>query len=80
VAGKRGKIGPYSRRLRRGAIGGLAEIDGRSAEGRFIRHLEAELTAPVCGDPTIVQRLLIDHMVKIRLQPDLLDERLTSPA
>ena len=76
MAGKRGKIGPYSRRLRRGAIGGLIEIDGRSAEGRFIRHLEAELTAHVGGNPTIVQRLLIERLIKIRCQLDRLDEKL----
>ena len=54
----------------------MTEIDGRSAEGRFCRHLEAELTAHVGGNPTIVQKLLIDRMIKIRLQLDLLDDRL----
>jgi hypothetical protein len=78
VAKNRGQIGPYSRRLRRGAIGGLIEIDGRSAEGRFIRHLEAELTAHVGGDPTIVQRLLIERLIKIRCQLDRLDEKLAT--
>ena len=70
----RGKIGPYSRRLRRGAIGGLIEIDGRSAEGRFVRHLEAEITAHVGGDPSIIQKLLIERLIKIRCQLDRLDE------
>jgi hypothetical protein len=56
MAKSRGKLGPYSRRLQRGVIGGLREIDGRSAEGRFARHLEAELTAHVGGNPTIVQK------------------------
>src|SRR5882762_8665884 len=76
AAQSRPKLGPYSRRLRRGAIGGLIEIDGRSAEGRFIRHLEAELTAHVGGNPTIVQRLLIERLIKIRCQLDRLDEKL----
>jgi hypothetical protein len=54
----------------------LREIDGRSAEGRFARHLEAELIAHVGGNPSFVQKLLIEQMVKIRMQLDLLEERL----
>jgi hypothetical protein len=73
---KHGRLGPYSRRLHRGAIGNL--VDGRSAEGRFIRHLEAELIAHVGGAPTIAQRMLIDRAIKIRLQLDALDEKLNS--
>jgi hypothetical protein len=67
-------VGPYSRRLHRGAIGDL--YDGRSAEGRFVRHLEAELIAHVGGNPTITQRLLIDRLIKIRLQLDALDRKM----
>lgn len=70
------RLGPYSRRLHRGAIG--ESIDGRSAMGRFIRHLEAELAAHVGGQPSVTQRLLIDRMVKVRLQLDLLDGKLAS--
>ena len=66
--------GPYSRLLRRGAIGKLA--DGRSTLGRFIRHLEAELVAHVGGHPTITQRLLIERLIKTHVQLDLLDEKL----
>ena len=66
--------GPYSRLLRRGAIGKLA--DGRSTLGRFIRHLEAELVAHVGGHPTITQRLLIARLIKTHVQLDLLDEKL----
>ena len=66
--------GPYSRLLRRGAIGKLA--DGRSTLGRFIRHLEAELVAHVGGCPTITQRLLIERLIKTHVQLDLLDEKL----
>src|SRR5687767_5090242 len=68
------KVGPYSKLLRRGAIGKLA--DGRSALGRLIRHLEAELVAHVGGSPTITQRLLIERLIKTRIQLDLLDEKL----
>src|SRR4030081_3311207 len=72
----RRRLGPYSKRLHRGAIGYL--VDGRSAEGRFIRNLEAELVAHVGGSPTIAQRLLVDRIIKVRLQLDALDNKLTS--
>ena len=70
----RRRLGPYSRRLQRGAIADL--YDGRSADGRFIRHLEAELTQHVGGAPSITQRLLIDRIIKVRIQLDLLDAKL----
>ena len=69
-------VGPYSRKLRRGAIG--ASLDGRSAEGRFIRDLEQQLVEHVGGKPSITQRLLIDRIIKIRLQLDGLDEKLAA--
>jgi hypothetical protein len=52
--------------------------DGRSEQGRFIRHLEAELVAHVGGQPSITQRLLIDRIVRLRLQLDAFDVKLTS--
>lgn len=72
----RERLGPYSKRLARGAIGTL--FDGRSAEGRFVRHLEAELTRHVGGNPSITQRLLIDRLIKVRIQLDMLDTRLAT--
>jgi hypothetical protein len=69
-------IGPYSRKLRRGAIG--ASVDGRSAEGRFIRDLERQLVEHVGGAPSIAQKLLIERLIKIRLQLDGLDAKLTA--
>src|SRR5438094_9855075 len=75
-APSRHRTGPYSRRLHRGAIGDL--VDGRSAQGRFIRHLEAELTAHVGGLPSIAQKLLIDRIIRLRLQLDALDRKLAS--
>jgi hypothetical protein len=69
-------VGPYSRKLRRGAIG--ASVDGRSAEGRFIRDLENQLVEHVGGAPSITQRLLIERIIKIRLQLDGLDEKLSA--
>jgi hypothetical protein len=37
--------------------------------------LEAELTAHIGGNPSIVQKLLIERLIRIRLQLDLLDEK-----
>jgi hypothetical protein len=70
----RRQIGPYSRELRRGAIG--ASLDGRSTDGRFIRDLEAQLTAHVGGSPNIAQRLLIERIVRTAVQLRLLDGKL----
>jgi hypothetical protein len=75
-SGDHHRVGPYSRRLHRGAIGDL--VDGRSAQGRFIRHLEAELVAHVGGSPSIAQKLLIDRIIKLRLQLDALDDKLAA--
>lgn len=69
-------VGPYSKTLRRGVIG--TSIDGRSALGRFMRDMEKQLVDHVGGKPTLPQRLLIDRMVKVRVQLDLLDDKLAS--
>jgi hypothetical protein len=74
MSADRQKIGPYSRTLRRGAIGTL--LDGRSAAGRYVRDLEQQLTAHCGGSPTIAQRLLIDRLVRITVQLNSLDEKL----
>jgi hypothetical protein len=76
VAQNQQVIGPYSRRLRRGAIGD--SVDGRSAEGRFIRDLERQLIAHVGRAPTIAQKLLIDRIVKCTVQIDALDRKLST--
>jgi hypothetical protein len=70
------QVRPYSRILDRGAIGSLGKLDGRSAQGRLVRHLEAELVAHIGGNPTIAQRLLIERVIKMRLQLDALDMKL----
>jgi hypothetical protein len=72
----RRRVGPYSRKLQRGAIGDC--VDGRSAEGRFIRDLERQLVDHVGGSPSVTQRLLIERIIKIKLQLDGLDDKLTS--
>jgi len=41
-----------------------------------MRHMEAELVRHIGGSPSFVQKLLIERMVKIRMQLDLLEERL----
>jgi hypothetical protein len=70
----RNKIGPYSRRLRRGAIGDM--VDGRSTIGRFCRDLEAQLVRHCGGAPSITQRLLIDRLIRTTAQLDALDRKL----
>lgn len=72
------KLAPYSRAFRRGAIG--SSVDGRSAIGRLIRDMEFQLVAHVGGQPSVTQKLLIERMIKVRLQLDLLDAKLASGA
>jgi hypothetical protein len=70
----RAKLAPHSRAFHRGAIGD--SIDGRSALGRLVRHLEAELTAHVGGAPNITQKLLIERIIKLRLRLDAFEAKL----
>jgi hypothetical protein len=74
VATNHRHLGPYSRTLRRGAIG--ASIDGRSTIGRYVRDLEAQLVKHCGGAPSIVQRLLIDRIIKTTVQLEALDRKL----
>jgi hypothetical protein len=69
----RGGLGPYSRAIDRGAVGGI--IDGRSREGRFLRAYERQLTEHVGGSPSIVQRALINRAARLALHLELMDER-----
>jgi hypothetical protein len=70
------RIGPYSRLLSRGAIGG--SIDGRSREGRFLRAFEAELTKHIGGNPTVTQRVLIRRAARAMLRLELFDEKMAA--
>src|ERR1700704_196733 len=72
-AAKNGRPGPYSRVIDRGAVGG--GLDGRSREGRFLRTYEAMLIKHVGGNPSIVQRALINRASRLALHLELLDER-----
>ena len=67
------KLGPYSRTLARGSLGG--RIDGRSREGRFLAAFEAGLIAQI-GSPTTAQRFLIRRASRAALRLELLDEEL----
>jgi len=55
-------------------------VDGRSAEGRFIRQLEAQLVEHLGGKPSVAERLLIDRIIRMRLQMETLDQKLASGA
>jgi hypothetical protein len=66
-------MGPYSRVIDRGAIGG--RIDGRSREGRFLRHYEDSLTEHCGGHPSVVERCLISRAARLALHLELMDER-----
>ena len=69
----RQQLGPYSRSLRRGAIG--ASLDGRSEAGRYARDLERQLIEHAGGNLTITQKMLVDRIVKTALQLRALDEK-----
>jgi hypothetical protein len=69
----RGGLGPYSRLIDRGAIGGL--IDGRSREGRFLRQYEKQLLEHVGNNPSVTQRCLIQRAARLALHLELMDER-----
>jgi hypothetical protein len=73
--GEHGVIGPYSRLIDRGAIGGLS---GRSREGRFLKHYEQMLLQHIGRPPSITQRALISRAARIALHLELLDERVFS--
>lgn len=70
---KHGRLGPYSRLIDRGAVGGA--IDGRSREGRFLRAYEKALVVHVGGNPSLVQRALICRAARLALHLELLDEK-----
>lgn len=70
------ELGPYSKKLRRGAIGD--SLDGRSALGRFVRDLERQLIEHLGGAPSITQQLLIERLIKTTVQLNALDEKLSS--
>jgi hypothetical protein len=74
VAKSRGRLGAHSRVFMRGVIADT--VDGRSREGRLMRHLEAELTAHVGGNPSVVERALIERAVWQTLRVAVYDAKL----
>jgi hypothetical protein len=72
VSANRGRYGPYSRAISRGAIG---ELDGNTREAKFIKTYERMLTEHVGGRPSAVQRALITRASRLALHLELWDER-----
>lgn len=64
------RVGPYSKQ------GAVALLDGRSREAQYMKRKRAELTAYI-GSPNAVQRQMIERAVRLSLQLELMDERLT---
>ena len=64
------RIGPYS------TEGALSTLDGRSREALYMKRLRRDLIAHV-GTPSAVQRELIERVVRLSLQLQLMDEKLT---
>lgn len=61
------KIGPYSRPA------SMAKIDGRSADGRFLRRVRAEMALHCGGKPSATQHALIDRIAWLRLRIAAMD-------
>jgi hypothetical protein len=70
-----GGYGPYSRVLRKFALGG---VNGSSREGRFLRDLEAQLVAHIGGKPSAAERLLIGRLARVALRLELFDIKIES--
>ena len=56
----------------------MAKIDGRSADGRFLRRIRTELTRHVGGKPSATQHALIDRIAWLRLRIAAMDARTAS--
>lgn len=66
------RLGPFSRQSR------LYLIDGRRAEAKLLNEIRAELTAHVGGNPSAVQRRLIERAALIHLRLHLMDQQTLS--
>lgn len=71
-------LGPHSRALRRGSLGN--DIDGRSAEGRYLKRCETELIAQLSREPSFAERLLIKRICRAMLRLELFDKKLAEGA
>ena len=64
----------YSKRVAKGLL------DGRSANGRFVRHTKAELLRELGREPTFKEKLLIEQTSIIALQLSLAAEKIDAGA
>jgi hypothetical protein len=62
--------GPYSRRIAKGLL------DGRSANGRYVRQTKAELIKHLGRPPTFPERMLIEQTAIIGLRLALAAEKI----
>jgi hypothetical protein len=69
---RRRELGPHSRLFRRGAVGNM---DGNSAEAKFVKTVEAGLVAHLGRKVSIAQHLLIRRVSRAMLQLELLDAK-----
>jgi hypothetical protein len=65
---------PYSRTLCKR----LDHLDHRTAEGKFIRALEQELSRHLGGNLSITQKLLVTRLAKVSLRIELLDAKIAN--
>jgi hypothetical protein len=68
------RIGPYSRAVRRGALGD--SVDGRSRAGKMLKRVESELLAQIPGEPSFAQKLLARRAARAVWMLDELDLKL----
>jgi hypothetical protein len=68
------KPGPYS------SDGAIAKLDRRFKEMRYLQRCRDELTAHVGGEPTLVQRQLIERAAILMLRVRMMDRRLLEDA
>jgi hypothetical protein len=66
-------IAPYSLRFQRGGI--CNSLDADTSEGRFARELNAHLVKALGREPTIHDQLLIDLVIRLKLQFDAIIKR-----
>ena len=64
------KAGPYS------SDGAIAGLDRRQREMRYLKTCRVELVAHVGGNPTVIQRQLIERAAMLMLRLRMMDRRL----
>ena len=69
----KGWNGPYALRNR---LISLAHIDGRTKSAFHLKQVRQMLTDDIGGNPTFIQRLLIDRAAVLSLRLALADERI----